>query len=251
MLALCNLLLYNIVMESFFPLEIHDRSGEVIQDIVAANTGLRIQNRNLFKLAYTDELTSLPNKRAFRIELEASIARVEKEEISAGLVLLDLDFFKLVNDRYGHEEGDKVLREFADVLRNSAYEEDVLAHEAYYSPHSDDDESATSHTPARLSGDEFALLLVLEPHDSGATMKPEERLDAAIARIRKLFNDYRQQRPHLKDLDFDVSIGSCFINPGVTARRAMEIADHNMYQAKRAQHLGKKALQSRPGSSLD
>ena len=72
----------------------------------------------------TDELTGLSNRRAFDDALNAEIERAKRFGSELGLVLIDLDDFKLVNDTYGHPQGDVVLREVARVLRESSREVD-------------------------------------------------------------------------------------------------------------------------------
>lgn len=75
------------------------------------------QQRTLLQgYATQDALTQLGNRRAMNAELELSIQDHERAQIPASLILLDLDFFKSVNDRFGHNAGDKVLIELADLL---------------------------------------------------------------------------------------------------------------------------------------
>ena len=86
----------------------------------------------------TDDLTGLPNRRAFDVTLANRVRELDRLGGAFGLVLLDLDNFKSINDTYGHPQGDYVLREFARVLHESSREIDH---------------------PARYGGEEFALLL--------------------------------------------------------------------------------------------
>ncbi len=88
--------------------------------------------------AVTDGLTELANRRQFEESLADEVGRVERFGGSLGLIVADLDDFKQVNDRYGHVAGDDVLRAFADVLRESVREIDLVA---------------------RYGGEEFAVLL--------------------------------------------------------------------------------------------
>jgi diguanylate cyclase (GGDEF)-like protein len=90
------------------------------------------------ELSREDFLTGLLNSRAFAEELKAEITRVRRYQHQITIVYLDLDNFKLVNDRYGHHAGDVLLSAVGNVLRSSVREVDVVA---------------------RLGGDEFALLL--------------------------------------------------------------------------------------------
>jgi len=86
----------------------------------------------------TDELTGLENLRAFRAALNLELSRFGRDGSPVGLVLLDLDNFKSINDTYGHPQGDVVLREVARVLRESSRDIDH---------------------PARHGGEEFAFVL--------------------------------------------------------------------------------------------
>ncbi|MEO6204403.1 MAG: GGDEF domain-containing protein [Mycobacteriales bacterium] len=85
-----------------------------------------------------DPLTSLANRRAWDEQLQDCCARARAEDTSVALVLLDIDWFKEVNDRHGHASGDEALRQIATVLTQRAPKDSVIA---------------------RLGGDEFALLL--------------------------------------------------------------------------------------------
>ncbi len=85
-----------------------------------------------------DQLTGLPNRTLFAEHVRAALARYERRESSAAVCYLDLDDFKLVNDRYGHAMGDQLLTELAHRIQECLRPADI---------------------PSRLGGDEFALLL--------------------------------------------------------------------------------------------
>jgi diguanylate cyclase (GGDEF)-like protein len=89
-------------------------------------------------LARADELTGLPNRRAFQEELEAEIARTRRAESPLSVAVLDIDQFKQVNDEHGHLQGDKCLQQLASVLKQSMRAGDRCF---------------------RWGGDEFAVLL--------------------------------------------------------------------------------------------
>jgi diguanylate cyclase (GGDEF)-like protein len=107
-----------------------------------------LQNANtlaeLQRLATTDDLTGLANRRRFYQELERQIANARRHKIPLSLLLLDLDKFKQVNDRHGHQRGDNVLRTVGEAITSRLRAGDLAA---------------------RLGGDEFALLL---PHTTYA-----------------------------------------------------------------------------------
>ncbi|HEX7029758.1 MAG TPA: diguanylate cyclase [Gammaproteobacteria bacterium] len=100
---------------------------------------LQIEAR-LERLAHTDELTGLPNRRAFMECASITLATARRYRQPAALAMIDIDHFKQVNDRLGHAGGDAVLKQFAELALEHLRESDILA---------------------RFGGEEFALLLPL------------------------------------------------------------------------------------------
>lgn len=92
----------------------------------------------LTKMAETDELTSLYNRRYFMKVFTEEIYRFQQLKIDFSVLLIDLDYFKLVNDVYGHDIGDQVLKEFATICRNNLRSTDIIG---------------------RLGGEEFGIIL--------------------------------------------------------------------------------------------
>lgn len=107
--------------------------------------------------ARTDSLTSLPNRRAFDDELKRRLSEWERKRIPCTLVLLDIDFFKKLNDTHGHQAGDEVLRQVAKVLKAQSRESDL---------------------PCRYGGEEFAV--ILPTTDAASARAMGERIRAAI-----------------------------------------------------------------------
>ena len=99
---------------------------------------LRASNQKLVQLATTDSLTGLCNRRHFYLELESEIQRAQRFVQPLSLVIFDLDFFKQINDSWGHAQGDRVLQHFARVLDGARRHIDMVA---------------------RLGGEEFVALL--------------------------------------------------------------------------------------------
>ncbi|MDQ3724121.1 MAG: diguanylate cyclase [Actinomycetota bacterium] len=153
----------------------------------------------------TDELTGLSNRRGFDDALAAEIERSKRFGTDLGLVLIDIDDFKLVNDTYGHPQGDVVLREVAHVLRESSREVDH---------------------PARYGGEELAA--VLPGTDPEGAFNFAERVREAIAELRIARLDGRGT------LNVTASCGVVAARATAADGRALvQAADSAMYEAKR------------------
>ena len=113
--------------------------------------------QEMARQARTDPLTGLLNRRAFLEEMARHIDRLDREEQPGTLLFADLDYFKPVNDRLGHEVGDQVLLRTANILRNTVRPSDLVA---------------------RLGGDEFALWMNGADHMTAA-----ERADRLCAEV--------------------------------------------------------------------
>jgi len=105
-------------------LQVRIHAGE---RIVSLEERLREIQRKLERLAITDDLTGLLNRRAAMQRLEEEFARVQREGYALSCIILDLDHFKLINDTYGHRVGDEVLRELAKRMHSSCRSYDILA----------------------------------------------------------------------------------------------------------------------------
>lgn len=112
-------------------------------------------------LAITDPLTNLFNRRAIKEKTAELSARASRRGKSAAFMMIDLDAFKKVNDLYGHDSGDQLLREVADRMRDTVPPSSVLA---------------------RLGGDEFGVCLVFEPEYPETVDRVAEDLIEALAR---------------------------------------------------------------------
>jgi len=178
----------------------------VINDITEA----RHYERRLHHLAHHDPLTGLANRTLLQERLRSAIEATLRSETCGALAFLDLDNFKHINDTFGHEAGDVVLREVAQRLRENMREEDTIA---------------------RLGGDEFVLLL--------CNVASRERLADLLERVRRAI----MQPVQVDDQEIfpGTSIGvSLFPDDGDNADRIMRAADAAMYHAKT---LGKNNLQ--------
>jgi diguanylate cyclase (GGDEF)-like protein len=108
------------------------------EEFDAAQRALLEQKERFEKLALTDELTGLDNRRHFYALLEAEFKRSLRHQLPLSVLMVDLDHFKQINDGYGHCAGDRVLETFAELLKKSLRAEDVIG---------------------RVGGEEFCVML--------------------------------------------------------------------------------------------
>lgn len=156
------------------------------------------------RLAVTDPLTGLHNRRYFIEHLEDHVSRAERYDEQLALLLLDCDLLKQINDRHGHHWGDRSLKLVSRILRESLRESDEIA---------------------RIGGDEFAALL-LESSEAMA-LRVTERLSEAIQETELVTEAGRP-------VDLSVSIGLAFFPEDAdSARGLLRSADAALYRAKR------------------
>ncbi|MBS1151683.1 MAG: diguanylate cyclase response regulator, partial [Myxococcaceae bacterium] len=154
----------------------------------------------LNELSLTDALTGVPNRRSFQDRLVDEFRRAQRYDDPLALVLLDLDHFKLINDTFGHPEGDLVLREVAGRLRHCVRETDFIA---------------------RYGGEEFALLL------------PKTMLGGALTVAERVRSDLAALEIHTRHVTASLGI-SIFPNQAITSADALvRTADDALYAAKR------------------
>ncbi len=169
-------------------------------------------------LSMTDELTELPNRRAFMRRLEDEIGRVQRYGYSLTLALIDLDNFKAINDSYGHAGGDEVLRVFCQKVLAAFRHHDMVA---------------------RYGGEEFAVILPNTDHEGAihALMKVKH---AAAETVIK-FNGYEFPLTTF-------SAGVTMYRPGETPSSLIERADTALYRAK---GLGRNRIETEHFDSAD
>jgi len=191
---------------------VSNADGEVTHFVGVFNdiTEARHYERRLHHLAHHDPLTGLANRTLLQDELKFSIDFAVRNEVLGALAFLDLDNFKHINDNFGHDAGDLVLREIAGRLKQSVRENDTVA---------------------RVGGDEFVLVINNQPS--------HEQLADLIERIRERVS--RAITVDRRDILPSTSIGvSRFPQDGDTVDRVMRAADAAMYHAK---SLGKNNCQ--------
>jgi diguanylate cyclase (GGDEF)-like protein len=179
---------------------------EQLAEWLASQAAIALENARLHDVvqrqAMTDELTGLVNRRRFISALEAEIERASSLGGTVSVVLIDLDDFKLINDRFGHHAGDRVLQAFASLL------------EAHVRP---------IDMAGRLGGEEFALLLP-DADTAGAA--------ATAERLRRSLDDGPIARADGRDLSVTASFGVAHYSAGRSGDELLRIADDALYRAK-------------------
>jgi len=161
-----------------------------------------IAERKVELLAYRDSLTDLPNRLLFADRLEQSIMRAERSRTSMALMLVDIDDFKLVNDSFGHDAGDKLIQAVGQLISRSLRRADTIA---------------------RLGGDEFAV--IIENIDG-----PEDAVSIADNLTTILEHNVRLDD---QETYTSASIGiAIYPDDGKDARTILKNADTAMFRAK-------------------
>jgi diguanylate cyclase (GGDEF)-like protein/PAS domain S-box-containing protein len=176
----------------------------ILRDITERVTAEQSVKEELARLATTDPLTGLHNRRYFFDCLQNELKRIERSSKSLSVLLLDVDHFKKINDTYGHSVGDNVLGTLADIMRSCLREIDVSA---------------------RVGGEEFAAILIDSP--AYASFHVAERMRTKISGHSFTFKD-------LDPFSCTVSIGICGTNCGDndSDQELYKRADACLYQAK-------------------
>ena len=111
---------------------------------------IEASRENLYHMAYHDSLTSLPNRRLFREQLEQLLRMAERHGEQLAILFIDLDDFKRINDSVGHSAGDNLLQEVASRILSCVRDSDLVAHNVDTGP---------SINVSRIGGDEFTVVL--------------------------------------------------------------------------------------------
>jgi diguanylate cyclase (GGDEF)-like protein len=181
-----------------------ERVGSLVGQGAVAIENARL-HRLIQKQAKTDPLTQLLNRREFEEQLAREVERAQRFGTPVGLVVLDLDDFKLINDRFGHLAGDGVLKAAAGAIRQCTREIDQ---------------------PARWGGEEFAVIL------------PHTGLDGAARlaeRLRQAIGERQIPTPDGRSVRVTASFGVAALpGSGTTQVELTAAADDAVYRSKRA-----------------
>lgn len=172
-------------------------------EVMASTAANALRNAQLFEevehRARTDFLTGLPNHRFFQATLSVELGRAQRHNHTLSLLIIDLDYLKEVNDRFGHPSGDMVIKTIAETIRNGCREMDFAA---------------------RYGGEEFTVIL------------PETPLSGAIQvadRIRERISS--EQFPGIGNITASIGVSNYPIN-ALSKEDLIRVADQALYIAK-------------------
>jgi len=154
--------------------------------------------------AQTDSLTSLFNKRGFEKRFELERIRAKQNEIPFSIIMVDIDYFKRVNDTYGHLVGDSLLKSIANLLKSHLRKNDIAS---------------------RYGGEEFLILL------------PETELDGAMAVAQKIKDNLAKKEWKLKETG--ESMGKVTVSMGIALYKLNEPEEALIKRADDALYLAK------------
>jgi len=150
--------------------------------------------------AYRDQMTGLPNNRAYKCAIEIAVKEADRQGAGFGLIILDVDHFKQFNDTYGHQAGDAVLETFAKVVSGAVRENDLIA---------------------RYGGEEFVIITPAFNKVFGVGERVRLAVEKTVFRLPE------------NEVSVTCSFGcSVYPNDAADAGQLFKVADENLYQAK-------------------
>ena len=207
------------VLEQAYPIKNEQGEPWMIQGVIFDISARKAAEEQVAFLAYHDKLTGLPNRVLFEEMLDSAISRARRHDLGVGVIYLDLDNFKLVNDSLGHAAGDQLLAELAERLKVCTRDTDLVA---------------------RQGGDEFLVLL----SDLDRALQPTPGTETAIAvaeSVAARVHEALAQPFNLNGTEFIASgsLGiSLFPQDALDAETLLKNADSAMYQSKRQEPGG-------------
>lgn len=169
---------------------------------LAGEAAVALENARLFNLATTDGLTGAYTIRYFRTLLDHEYSRSVRYKRNLSLILSDIDHFKNVNDTYGHQIGDLILKETAAVLKNNVRDIDVVG---------------------RYGGEEFIIMLPETPKENALILAD---------RLRKKIEDHVATDQNGKEYKVTISMGVSSFSGKETMEELIKLADTALYKAK-------------------
>ena len=171
--------------------------NKLYEELIQTRERLELQTQELITLASIDELTGLLNRREMKARSVSVISQFARSKHSLSILMIDIDFFKKINDSYGHAEGDRVLTELGLALSKCGRTSDLIA---------------------RFGGEEFLILL------------PNTDLSQTIIFSKRLHKKVNEIIVDNKPIT--VSIGVAIFNGKMSFEEIVNKADIALYQAK-------------------
>jgi len=182
--------------------QVHHFHRTLAQAHAQLETAVAQRTQQLVWLANTDPLTGLKNRRAFTEAAQAQILQCQRYPYPIAALIIDIDHFKSINDRYGHPVGDQAIQRVTASITHTLRVSDIIG---------------------RIGGEEFAVLL---PHtDAAAARVSAERIRLAVESIEIVILN-------AKPLRLTVSVGIALYQPTLTLDNLLMHADKALYRAK-------------------
>jgi diguanylate cyclase (GGDEF)-like protein len=171
--------------------------NKLYEELIQAREKLERQTLELKELAFMDELTGLLNRREMKSRSVPMLSQFARTKNALSVLMIDIDFFKRINDKHGHAEGDRVLRKFGRLLKECGRTSDLIA---------------------RYGGEEF--LIVLPDSNLEQTMIFSKRLHGSVNKVL------------IGDEALTVSIGVSLFDGKMSFEEVVDNADIALYEAK-------------------
>ena len=190
-----------------------DPITEIEEYMIVLVHSLRSRQQELKEIATTDFLTDLYNRRFFESYIVHEYEKLKRTNKSIALMMIDINGFKGINDKYGHIVGDKILKECADILLKNTRQSDLLA---------------------RYGGDEFVIAL-------NENSDHENYPDILVSRIEEYISN-RNASACQSTPAISLSFGYSILNKTNSITKVMEEADRRMYQDKKRKKIVRACL---------
>lgn len=181
----------------------HQRNIAQLDQLAKANLSLAKASNELYSIAITDHLTQISSRGYFLQRLNQEVERAHIENNSFCILQLDIDFFKRINDTYGHTAGDQAICHMAQLCRHAVRDSDLLG---------------------RMGGEEFSVGLI--ECDTNKALKIAESIRLSCEKSALQFEGEK--------ISFTCSIGVARLQHGQSAEQLLSVADKALYQAKRS-----------------